>query len=410
MVLNHHELPGNVMKINSLIDRLVIRSFKSIVDQKISLGQVNVLIGANGSGKSNILEALGVLSAAASGRVDDESLQRRGVRPGVPRLYKNAFPKRIPPEIYFEAHTSRASYTVSLLNPRESPEPAWKYKSENLQGDNQHVVSRGIRTKGVNGEQGLAALKLVELDESHPASQLTALLRDYAIYTPNTLMLRGLAPDPQTRQPVGLSGGRLAEAMKELQSLSAGDDWLADALDDVTGMIDWIRDFDTTDTPGNILSATIPRTRLVLRFRDRYMRETSNTLTAYDASEGSLYILFCAALALSPKTPQCIAIDNLDQVLNPRLARKLVRSLCQWVTDNPKPRQLLFTAHNPAVLDGLPLQDDRVRLFAVDRNSEGHTQVQRVVISDELRQLSEEKGWPLSRLWVMGNLGGVPNV
>ncbi|GAB4144144.1 MAG: hypothetical protein Fur0021_00460 [Candidatus Promineifilaceae bacterium] len=398
------------MKINSSIDRLVIRSFKSIVAQEISLGQVNVLIGANGSGKSNILEAFGVLSAAASGRVDDESLQRRGVRPGVPRLYKNAFPIRIPPEIYFEAHASNASYTVSLLNPLESPKPAWEYKSENLQGDNQQVVSRGIRTRGVNGEQGLAALKLVELDESHPASQLIALLRDYAIYTPNTLMLRGLAPDPQTRQPVGLSGGRLAEAMKELQSLSAGDEVLADALDDVTDMIDWIRDFDTTDTPGNILSATIPRTRLVLRFRDRYMRETSNTLTAYDASEGSLYILFCAALALSPKTPKCIAIDNLDQVLNPRLARKLVRSLCQWVTTNPEPRQLLFTAHNPAVLDGLPLQDDRVRLFAVDRNSEGHTQVQRVVISDELRQLSEEKGWPLSRLWVMGHLGGVPNV
>ena len=218
MVLNHPKLPGNVMKINSLIDRLVIRSFKSIVAQEISLGQVNVLIGANGSGKSNILEALGVLSAAASGRVDDESLQRRGVRPGVPSLYKSAFQERIPAEIIFEAHTSQASYRVSLLNPLDAPQPAWRYKTENLQTSSEQVVSRGTKTTRVNAEQSLAALKLVDLNEFHPAGQLINLLREYAIYTPNTLMLRGLAPDPQTRQPVGLSGGRLAEAMKELQS------------------------------------------------------------------------------------------------------------------------------------------------------------------------------------------------
>ena len=78
-----------------LINRLRIHSFKSIVNQDIPLGLVNVFIGANGSGKSNTLEALGVLSAAASGRVDDESLTYRGVRAGVPRLYKSAFGQRI---------------------------------------------------------------------------------------------------------------------------------------------------------------------------------------------------------------------------------------------------------------------------------------------------------------------------
>lgn len=399
------------MKTNNLIDRLIIRSFKSIVDQEIALGHVNVFIGANGSGKSNILEALGVLSAAASGRVDDESLQRRGVRPGVPRLYKSTFKqRRRSPEILFAAHAPQASYAVSLLNPLDDPQPAWRYKTENLQIGSEKVVSRGPKTKGIHSEQGLAALKLVELVEAHAARHLITLLREYRIYTPNTFMLRGLMQDPQTHPPVGLSGGGLAEAMKELQVLAGQNDFVDGALDDVVEMIDWIRDFDTTDRPGNILSATVPRTRLTLRFRDRFMREDSNTLTAYDASEGALYILFCAALALSPKTPQSIAIDNLDQVLNPRLARKLARSLCHWFIANPEPRQLLFTAHNPSVLDGLPLQDDRVRLFTVDRNSKGYTQVRRIVITDELRQLSEEKGWPLSRLWVMGHLGGVPNV
>ena len=71
-------------------------------------------------------------------------------------------------------------------------------------------------------------------------------------------------------------------------------------------------------------------------------------------------------------------------------------------------RQLLFTAHNPAVLDGLDLENDEVRLFAVDRDSNGHTVVRRLNPTPELRALNRD--YPLSRLWMMGHLGAVPNV
>lgn len=49
------------------------QSFKSLVDVTVDLGVVNVFVGANGSGKSNLLEAVGILSAATSGRVNDEA-------------------------------------------------------------------------------------------------------------------------------------------------------------------------------------------------------------------------------------------------------------------------------------------------------------------------------------------------
>jgi len=392
-----------------LVNKLVIHSFKSVVEQEILLGCVNVFIGANGSGKSNVLEAIGVLSAAASGRVDDESLKHRGVRPGLPRLYKSAFDQRISPHIFFEADTEQASYAVSLNNPLEKPRPAWSFKTEDLKSGGARIASRGIKTVK-NPDQGLAALKVVELEESDPAVGLMDLLRNYAIYTPNTLMLRGLTSDPQTREPVGLSGGRLAEAVRDLKTLANDNEFIDEAVDEIREMIDWVEDFDTTSMADAILSSSVSRPKQVLKFRDRYMRKGKNVLTAHDASEGALYVLFCAALALLPKAPKLAAVDNLDQALNPRLTQRLVRSLCRWIIDNPIPRQLLFTAHNPTVLDGLPLQDDRVRLFVVDRNSAGHTIIQRVEITPERRKLHEEKGWPLSRLWIMGHLGGVPNV
>jgi len=62
--------------------------------------------------------------------------------------------------------------------------------------------------------------------------------------------------------------------------------------------------------------------------------------------------------------------------------------------------------HNPLALDGLPLQNDRVRLFTVSRNSDGRTEVQRVRIDERLMAMADQ-GWTLSRLWVAGYLGGV---
>lgn len=393
-----------------MIEKIIVRSFKSIIDQEIPTGRFNVFIGGNGSGKSNILEAIGILSAAASGRVDDESIQRRGVRPGTPRLYKSAFDKRIKPHIYFEARSEEARYCVSLNNALENPRPAWWFKSEKLACQNKTVATRGPRTLTKNREQGIAALKVVTLEESNPATLLLEVLKNYAVFTPTTPVLRGIAPDKHSREPVGLSGGGLPGAVRELRKLSNENEDMEDALEDVLGLIDWMDDFDTIAEPGPILSASVSRTERVIRFTDRYMRSGKNRLTAFDASEGVLYVLFAAVLALLPASPKCLAIDNVDKALNPRIVQELTRLLCRWLTLESRERQFFVTAHNPAVLDGLDIGDDRVRLFAIDRNNLGHTTVNRIQPDERLLNLSREKGWPLSRLWVMGHLGGVPNV
>lgn len=228
-------------------------------------------------------------------------------------------------------------------------------------------------------------------------------LQGYAIYSPNTPALRATVPDPQTRVPVGLAGGALAEGFEALKRAVS-----EDRLDDVVELIDWVDDVRVTESAGALLSPAIPRSKQVLKFTDRFMAPSRNTLTAYDASEGAVYILFAAILCLSPSSPAIFAIDNLDSALNPRLVTRLVGRLAAWLHAANPDRQLLFTAHNPAVLDGLDLGDPEVRLFATERNSQGHTTVRRIDISPELRTLNEH--YPLSRLWAPGHLGAVPNV
>lgn len=393
-----------------MIGSLSIRSFKSISDLELDLGNINIFIGANGSGKSNILEAVGVVSAAVSGRVDDEALLRRGVRAGVPRLYKSAFADiRQPPHIYFKAVNQSAAYSVSLLNTLENPQPAWRFKTEEFLRDDQRVASRGPKST-TNKEYGMAPAVILGLEPDDSLAQLITALRDFGIYAPNTPALRGLQPDSQPRRPVGLSGGGLADAVRFMRTHVTKNEDLEDFWDDLTGMIDWMKDVDTATSATSILSPSVPRQQRIIRFFDRYMKEGNNSLTAYDASEGALFVLFYGILAAHPDAAPILAVDNMDQALNPRLVKSLMRLLCEWFPKHRPNHQLLLTVHNPSVLDGLTLQDNRVRLFAVDRNSSGHTSVRRVVVDEKLSRIAQEKGWPLSRLWVMGYLGGVPNV
>jgi predicted ATPase len=393
-----------------MIDRIEIHAFKSIQEAKLELGAFNVFVGANGSGKSNIIEAIGVLGAAAAGRVDDEALLHRGVRPGIPDLYKSSFRgNRRRPAIRFGAFSSTSSYEVELHTPY-GDSTAWAYKTEKWVGDDTKIFGRSpnsIEYQFHDARRGLAALKQVEITTETGASQLLAALQQFSIYTPNTLKLRGIETDLQNRAPVGLAGGRLAEASEELRRLARKDEAIEDVIEGILELVDWVENFGARAGSDVPLSPSIPRQAQVLYFRDRYMAEGRNVLSAYDASEGALYVLFAAILSAHPESPKLLAIDNFDATLNPRLVRSLSSKMVEWVLD--RDRQLLMTCHNPLVLDGLPLQDTRVRLFAVDRSYGGMTVIRRVVVDDALMAKAKE-GWPLSRLWVSGHLGGMPNV
>ena len=387
-----------------MINKIKIRSFKSLDEQEVDLGLVNVFIGANGSGKSNFLEAVGVLSAAVAGKVDDLALLRSGVRPGLPALYKTSF-KNVPQpnEIRFTAETELASYSVSLNNPLRNPQPAWRYKSELLVENGKKIVGRSPNLKiKLDPSLGYTALKAIEFLEGSPAEDLFDRLRDYAIFTPDTPTLRALKADNYPREPVGLNGGNLSAAVKDLFT----DPESRELFDEVIELIGWAAGIGTSHSSAVQQSKSVSLVGQILRFKDRYMDDKRNWLSGYEASEGALYVLLMTVLTHHLGAPRLLAVDNFDHALNPRLAKALTRKICQWSIAN-NDRQLLLTSHNPLVLDGLPLKDDRVRLFTVERSGRGKTIITRVEVSDRLLE-EAEKGVPLSQQWVTGTFGGMP--
>lgn len=403
-----------------MITEFTVKSFKSLEDVHVDLGQLNVFVGANGSGKSNLLEAIGVLSAAADGKVNDQTLLQRGVRPGVPRLYKSAFPApresshpRKPSHIYFAAASKLAQYDVSLNNPLKDPHPAWRFKTESLkQREEGRLIYEDIASRSPasrvksNTENGLAALKMVERLETEPSVQLLRTLQDYVIYSPTTPVLRGVAPETQPRQPLGLSGGRLPEAVLELSKLAGKN---SELYEEILALIDWAESYSSASSSEMLLSRAASASPRVIRFADRFMDKSGNTLSGYDASEGALYVLFLAVLANHPDTPKLCAIDNGDHGLNPALAKRVIKQFAHWLVESSDERQVLMTCHNPAILDGLPLQDSRIRLFMVDRDNKGKTLVKRLEFDEKLISLAKND-WTLSRLWMSGQIGGMPDV
>src|SRR4029077_11829585 len=81
----------NLTRTAQMIRKVRIENYKSIPDLALDLGRATVLIGANGSGKSNILEAIALASAAAQNKLDNEFLISRGIRVTETRYMRSAF-------------------------------------------------------------------------------------------------------------------------------------------------------------------------------------------------------------------------------------------------------------------------------------------------------------------------------
>ena len=391
------------------LKRISVGNFKSLYDTSFEPGKINVFIGANGSGKSTALEAIGLLSAAMTDRVDAASLQRRGVRISVPTLYKSNFKdiKRRNPTINLSlewndsdtAHDFR--YDVHLTTPTDTD--YWKYHSEAFFQDG--VQKWGRSNASRQQSNNYIGFFLIDDDKDlENGRKIARALSNYGIFQPNTMTLLGTIPDPSQSAPLGLNGGRLAESIKELLSTVDDDVMFGDIfMDDVLDMIDWASSISVNAPKKNNINANIPTTRQVIEFADRYMKDSAQ-FTGYDASEGALYVLFMLTLAMHPQGPSIFSVDSFDHALNPHLAKKMTEVFCQEIIKNEK--TAFLTTHSPLVLDGLDITNDDIRLFAVDRNSKGHSQITRITVSPEL--LAE--GQSLSRLWINGRLGGVPTL
>jgi len=420
---------------SKLVDNIVIENFKSIEKLELSLGRLNVFIGENGAGKSNVIEAIAFAAAAAAAKTDNEFLTARGIRVSRPSLMRSAFdvegrPKDIKFKINYgstEANRPEVKYQLSnddgpYSDWRVTEESELKMTFETLKDIIEPFLEQ-VRRKESNGENftdkessdlefltkfvvslqdQLSSFQRPEdstktikfqLEHQMPTSFFKEAdswkhsLGRFVIYSPENSALRSLQPEGQI-VPLGINGEGLLSFLGILAK--AKDQSAFKVIKSALSLFRWFSD----------LSIDPKNSKQPLKLRDRFMNSEEVWLDQRSANEGFLFAAFYFSLFASDLTPKFFAIDNIDASLNPRLCQELTKRIAHLAKQNGK--QAILTTHNPAILDGLDLKDPEQRLFIVSRDRKGRTRVRRYSKTDVNERTR------LSELFIGGLLGGIP--
>ncbi len=374
--INSNTVLDSLCNSKNMIDTITIKNFKSITDATLSLGNVNVFIGANGSGKSNILEAIAMVAAERSCQIDVKDMIQKGIRIAKPDLMISSF----------YGHPSSSTISMSISG---NEGERIKYTVNNNAPEDIYstwVASFSSETKHGNAEEA-----------EKKATNLREYLSRYLIYSLSINALRGLTSD-SFQYPLGLNGEGLDVLLNNIPK-----EEVIQIKESAKDYISWIEDiFFDREEIYKMQGYKLGRSKSNLYFRDKFMQKKNNLFSAENANEGALELLFYLTLFISRKTPDFFAIDNIENGLNPRLCRFLMKRICELAVKNCK--QVLVTTHNPAILDGLNLNDNSQRLYVVTRNDEGKTQVNRI----QTKKTTGEQRMMLSEMWMKGLIGGVP--
>ena len=424
-----------------MLKKLRIERFKSIRSATLELGRINIFIGGNGAGKSNVLEAIGVLSAAVDRGLGDSDLSRKGVRLTPPELMKSAFKNHdLPKTLQLAAQLEDdVAYRVNLTGSENDPLLA--FFSESCAHRTKRVFGRSPHGATVLGKSiyGNLAKHRGMWDQVRTAHRFPTAVQEslhglsqYAIYSPQTSFLRGMQAGSVDTPPIGLHGEGLPEAVggliaqlrraERLRHSRRGSDSSKSTYDlkwqaiQLVFLPKWANKVEVGQIANYLTSrALISHGDDMVYFRDQFMHGRRRELSVYDSSEGTLFLLFIAILLSHDNSPRLFSIDNVDNGLNPRMTKSLLETIINVarVSSDERlecgPRQVFLTSHNPSSLDAFDLFNNDERVFVIERNDDGHTTVTRLKPRDGMSRedwYQAMNGRNISQLWLDGVIRG----
>lgn len=326
-----------------MLTTLAIANYRSLRDLAVPMGRLNLVTGANGSGKSNLYRALRLLAETAQGGVvpalaregglrstlwaGPENISRRMRRGEVP---VQGGPRQAPVSLRMGFAGEEFGYAIDLglpkpslsafaLDPEIKSEAIWS--GPFLRGANMLVDRRGPMVRVRDGRGWRIAAEHLNVFDSmfgqiadpQRAPEVLSLreqIRSWRFY--DQFRSDGEAPArlPQlgTRTPVLSHDGRdLAAAwqtIREIGDANALDAAVADAF------------------PGASVSVTESDGRFSLAFAQHGLLRP---LSAAELSDGTLrYLLWIAALH-TPRPPPLMVLNEPENSLHPDLLPALAR-------------------------------------------------------------------------------------
>lgn len=326
------------------VTQLDISGYRSVQKLSLPLGRVNVVVGPNGSGKTNLYRALHLLTAAASGQLA-RTLAEEGGMPSVlwagPREPKR--PVRLTVGVVMEdlayelscglVPSSAPGETLFTLDPEVKEEHLWalegrrrlvlmerKDKTAFLRDAEGHRVTFPTQLWGSE-----SVMEQITEPQRFPVLSLAQrTLRAWRFYHHFRTDAEAPMRQPQVgvRTPVLAADGRdLAAALRTIQEIG-DEEALERAIDEAF--------------PGASLRVEAPDGRFSLFLR---MPGLLRPLAAPELSDGTLRYLCLLAALLSPRPPPFLALNEPETSLHPDLLEPLARLIVRasehsqvWVT------------------------------------------------------------------------------
>lgn len=222
---------------------------------------------------------------------------------------------------------------------------------------------------------------LIGPNGSGKSSILEGIQPHLEIYRPEEAMIRDHLNKSFQKQ-IGLLGQGLSQALHDLEKKR---------FDHIHRLVTRIDQIDDVSLVGRIIQ---------FEYLDYY--PAAHTILDHSVNAGILFQLVYWTLLISPRTPSFFAIEHVDKNLAPSSCTQLMQDIVTLAKEYEK--QVILTAYNPAILDGLNLHDDEQRLFVVFRNIDGHTRIRRIVPRNVDSDLDPVR---LSEACIRGYLGGM---
>jgi predicted ATPase len=351
-----------------MITKIAIAGYRSLRDVRLALGNLNVVTGANGSGKSSLYRALRLLADIAQGRIiqslaaegglhstlwaGPETFSRavkRGEHPVQGTVRKNA----ISLKLGFAGDDYGYAIDLGLPVPSSSAfsrDPEIKtenqWTGETLGRSNVFATRTGplVRIRADSGQWREVLRNLASFDsmmthcsDPRDAPELLLLrerMRDWRFYDHLRTDRDAPARRPQigTYTPVLASDGAdLAAALQTVREI--GD---ADALD--TAIADAF--------PGGSIDVLQADGYFELEMRQHGLLRP---LKAAELSDGTLRYLLLGAALLSPRPPSLMILNEPETSLHPDLLPPLAR----LIGEAAKRSQVVVVSHAEALVSGL---------------------------------------------------------
>lgn len=334
-----------------------IEGFRSIRALRLRLAPVTVVVGANGTGKTNLYQALRLLQAAASGTLA-RAIADAG---GMPSVLWAGDRKKGAVRLRVAATIGSFTYELALGLPTPAEtvfatDPL--VKEERIRLDGALLLDRAKRSARLRDADGRPSTHAFDLWASESAlARLSEPQRYPALFAVREALLtwrfyhqfRTDEGSPLRRAQVPVSspvlahdGRDLAAALRTIQEI--GDhEALAAAVDRV---VPGAR-LDVAD--GTVVRLVTPGLR--------------RPLDACELSDGTLRYLCLAAALLSPRPPPLLALNEPETSLH----ESVLPALADLMVAVPRETQLWVTTHARSLADALAARDAKlIELEKVD--------------------------------------------